>query len=417
MAQRVIRGKILDKDGNALAYTEVAPDGTQTRVYPHNDLYAHVLGYDSNGKAGLESVENFRLLTSNAFFVDRIINEFRDEKNIGDNVVTTLDPVLQSAAYHALGNQKGAVIVMEANTGKILALVSKSAFNPNTIVADWETLQSDENATLLNRAMQGAYPPGSTFKIVTTLEYMRENPNYAAFTFDCEGAVTYDGVTIHCFDNKAHGHQDLNTAFANSCNSAFVSMGLELNMNQYVDTARQLLFDKELPEIMPCRTSRFMLTESSESAEIMMTAMGQGQTSMSPYHMALITSAIANGGILMEPYMVSQIVSTDGAVISEKSPKKYADLMTSAEAAQLKAYMTSVVTMGTGTPLNGGNYTAAGKTGTAEYSSDKTRSHSWFTGFSNVDNPELVISVVIEGADNSGARSISVVKEVFNAYY
>jgi len=173
MADRVVRGKILDNAGNILAETIVSEDGTETRNYPYGEIFAHVVGYDSLGKSGLESTENFDLLTSNAFFLERLVKEVREEKNIGDNVVTTLDSVLQKTAYNALGSYKGAVLVMEASTGKVLAMVSKPTFNPNSIEEDWEWLTTDENSTLLNRAMQGAYAPGSIFKVITTLEYMR----------------------------------------------------------------------------------------------------------------------------------------------------------------------------------------------------------------------------------------------------
>ena len=138
MADRVVRGKILDQEGNVLAETVVSEDGTETRKYPHGDMFAHVVGYDVMGKSGLESTENFHLLTSNAFFLERVVKEIREEKNIGDNIVTTLDTKLQKKAYDALGNYKGAVMVMEASTGKVLAMVSKPTFNPNTITEDWE---------------------------------------------------------------------------------------------------------------------------------------------------------------------------------------------------------------------------------------------------------------------------------------
>ena len=149
----------------------------------------------------------------------------------------------------------------------------------------------------------------------------------------------------------------------------------------------------------------------------MMTAIGQGKTQVSPYHMTLISAAIANGGTLMQPYLVEQVENYTGTTISKNMPERYGTLMTSAEAAQLKEYMAGVVQNGTGKALNGGNYTVAGKTGTAEYSSDKAKSHSWFTGFTNVENPELVISVVVESADNSGMSAVSVAKQVLNAYY
>lgn len=417
MAERVVRGKILDQDGNVLAETLVAEDGTETRSYPYGDLYAHVVGYDSNGKAGLESTENFELLTSNAFFLERLEREIQEEKNIGDNIVTTLDTDLQKAAYNALGNYRGAVVVMEASTGKILAMVSKPTFNPNTIVEDWEWLTNDENSTLLNRATQGAYAPGSVFKLVTTLEYIRENDSYNEYNYYCEGEIEEDGTTIHCAGNYAHGSETLADSLAFSCNSSYVNMGLTLNINSFRNTAEDLLFNSKLPNILPYTESRFQLTSKSSTSEIMMTAMGQGKTQVSPYHMTLISAAIANGGNLMKPYLVDQVVNYTGNVISKNIPEKYEKLMTSDEASILKEYMSGVVEYGTGTALKNNFYSVAGKTGTAEYSSDKSKSHSWFTGFSNIENPEIVVTVVVESADQSGKSAVSVAKKVFDTYY
>lgn len=417
MADRVVRGEIQDKDGNVLAKTEVDSNGNETRVYPYGDLYAHVVGYDSHGKSGLESSENFNLLTSNASFLEKFIKEFKEEKNIGDNVITTLDTELQQAADDALGKYKGAVVVLEVTTGKILALVSKPNFDPNRIAKDWKELSASKESVLLNRATQGAYAPGSVFKLVTTLAYMRDEKNYADYNYNCTGEIKYEGTTIHCAKNKVHGMQDLMIALANSCNTSYSNIGLGLNMTQYRKTAKDLLFNSTLPSVLPYRKSGFQLDEKSSASEIMMTAIGQGKTQVSPYHMALITAGIANGGILMDPYLVDSVVSYTGEEIIKNMPKKYAQLMTSGEAAQLKEYMKAVVDSGTAGALKNSDYTVAGKTGTAEYSSDKEKVHSWFVGFTNMDNPELAISVVIESADNSGMSAVSVAKKVLNAYY
>ncbi len=417
MTDRVVRGSILDKDGQVLAETRVAEDGTETRYYPFGDLYAHVVGYDSYGKSGLESTENFDLLTSNAFFIERLVNTVKEEKNIGDNIITTLDTELQKAAYDALGYYKGAVVVMEASTGKVLAMVSKPTFNPNTLYKNWSSLSSSENAELLNRATQGAYAPGSVFKIVTALEYMRENSDYGNYNYNCEGEINHKDTIIHCANSTVHGEETLKSAFANSCNSAFSDIGLSLSISKYQDTAKDLLFNTKLPSLLPSSQSKFQLTKKSEDYEIMMTAMGQGKTQVSPYHMTLVSAAIANGGVLMKPYLVDEVVNYTGTSISKNYPEKYKRLMTTEEASVLKEYMTEVVTNGTGVSLSWENYTVAGKTGTAEYSSDKTKSHSWFTGFSNVDNPELVITVIVESADNSGMSAVTVAKRILNAYY
>ena len=309
---------------------------------------------------------------------------------------------------------------MEADTGKILSMVSKPDFDPNSLSSNWDYLNSDEeNSPLLNRATSGSYAPGSVFKIVTTLAYMRQNSDYSSYSYDCYGSITEGDVTIRCFDSTVHGLQDLRQAFANSCNSAFSNIGLGLDISGYRDTAEDLLFNSELPSVLDYTKSSFALDEDSDTAEIMMTAMGQGETTVSPYHMALITQAIANGGTLMEPYLVESVTNYTGTEVRRNVPKSYARLMSSEEAAQLKEYMTAVVNEGTGSELSGRSYTVAGKTGTAEYSlTDGERTHSWFVGFTNVDNPELVISVITEGSDGSaGGKAVSIAGTILDSYY
>lgn len=421
-ADRIIRGSITDRDGNVLAETNVGDDGSENRSYPYGAAFAHVVGYSNTdaGKSGLESIENFELLTSNAFFTEKLMNEFKDEKNMGDTVVTTLDADLQQAAYNALGENKGAIVILDPSTGKILSMVSGPTFDPNNIAADYAALNTDEEQSpLLNRATQGQYAPGSTFKIVTALEYMREHSDYANYTYDCAGSITVDDVTIHCFDSTVHGLEDLRSSFANSCNSSFANIGTTLDRASYRTTAEELLFNKKLPSVLDYSKSSFQIDETSGTGNMMMTAMGQGETLVSPYHMALITSAVANGGTLMEPYLVDKVTNYNGAEIRKNVPKSYKKLMTSDEAAQLKDYMSAVVSEGTGVLLSGQSYTVAGKTGTAEYSMDDgEKTHSWFVGFTNVDNPELVISVIIEGYDgNAGAKAVPIAKQILDSYY
>lgn len=416
LADRVVRGKILDRNGKVLAQTEVSEDGTETRDYPYDSMFAHVVGYTDQGKSGLESEMNFELLTSNAFFLEKFYQEFKDQKNIGDNVVTTLDVKLQEAAYNALGSSKGAVVVIEPDTGKILAMVSKPDFNPGNVKKNWESLNANEEAVLLNRATQGHYVPGSTFKLVTALEYMREQGSLSAYSYDCTGKIEAGSNSIHCFGGKVHGKVDFRDSLAYSCNTSFCNIGADLDVGKFQKTAKELLFNSKLPGKFPYKKSSFSLKKNAGTAEKMMTSMGQGQTQMSPYHMVLITSAIANGGILMEPYLVDSVTNYKGVVIDENKPERYKKLMTAQEASELKNYMTSVTDYGTASVLRGKKYTSAGKTGTAEYSSDKEKDHSWFTGFSNVDNPDLAISVIIESSDGT-AKAVNVAKEVFDAYY
>jgi cell division protein FtsI/penicillin-binding protein 2 len=416
LADRIKRGRILDKNGRVLAETVTGKGGLEYRKYPYGDMFAHVVGYTAKGKTGIESIENSALLTSNAFFLEKFRNELKDEKNLGDNVVTTLDVNIQEAAYEALGSSKGAVVAIEPNTGKIVAMVSKPDFDPNTISEDWEELNEDDSGVLVNRATQGQYAPGSTFKVITALEFMRQDSGYAGYSYKCSGKIKAGSNTIHCYGGKVHGKVDLKDSLAYSCNTSFCSIGSELKISSFRKTTKELLFDSKLPSELPYNKSKFALGEHAGTAERMMTAMGQGQTQVSPYHMALITSAIANSGTLMRPYLVDSVTNHTGTIVSKNRPDKYKELMSAKEAAKLKKYMESVTDYGTASVLSNAGYTTAGKTGTAEYSSDKGKDHSWFIGIANVDNPDLVVSVVIEASDGT-AKAVNVAKEVFDAYY
>ena len=383
LADRVLRGSITDKNGEVLAQTVTNDDGSETREYPEGEVFAHVVGYAAKGKSGLESSQNFNLLTSNAFFLEKLANEFKDQKNTGDTVVTTLDVNLQNAAYNALGDNKGAVVVMEPSTGKILAMVSKPSFDPNNVSENWDALNNDENS----------------------------------YSFECNGEFSQNGATIHCYNSTAHGEENLTDSVANSCNSSFSNIGLQLDKAEWRKTAKQMLFNSKLPGDVKYNESSFRLKTDAGDADTMMTAIGQGETQVSPYHMAMLVSAIANGGKLMKPYLVDKITNYAGTTVKKYMPESYKELMTSSEAAQLTEYMKAVVDYGTGAALSGASYTVAGKTGTAEVSEDGNTVHSWFVGFSNMDNPELAISVCVEDADTATITGVSVAKQVFDSYY
>jgi len=406
----------MSSDGEVLAQTNVSEDGTEERSYPYNNVFAHVVGYDSNGKSGLESEANFQLLSSHEFFLNQIRNEFMGTKNTGDTVVSTLNADLQTTAYNSLGDRRGAVVALEPSTGKILALVSKPDFDPNTISENWDTLVNDEtNSSLLNRATMGQYPPGSTFKVVTALDYFRTRGSFNGFSFDCQGSITKENHTIQCYNGEVHGTEDFYTAFANSCNCAFAEIGTELGGVSLLKTSEDLLFNKKLP-LTSYRKSSFTLNGSSGIPLIMQTAIGQGNTLVSPMHMALITSAIANDGLLMKPYLIDKVTNAGGDTIRTTEPTDYKRLMTSNEAALLGKLMEGVVQNGTASALNGRGYTVAGKTGSAEYDENGS-SHSWFIGYSNVDKPDLVVAIIVEGGGTGSEAAVPIAADLFDAYY
>lgn len=251
LAQRVVRGKILSSDGKVLAETRTNTDGSETRNYPYGSIFAHVVGHSTEGKTGVELMENFNLLTSSGNPVENLQLRLKGEKTIGDNAITTLNVDLQKLAYDALGSYRGAIVVSEPSTGKILAMVSKPDYDPNpsSLNVKWDSLVQDTDKTscLLNRATQGLYPPGSTFKIFTALEYIREHSDYNKFQYNCKGTETQDGFTVNCYRNHVHGTLNLKNAFAKSCNSCFAYLGTQLSINQFKKNNEQMLFNRDLP--------------------------------------------------------------------------------------------------------------------------------------------------------------------------
>lgn len=420
LAKQNIRGKILSRDRDILAETVVDSNGNESRRYPYENLFAHAVGYSTKGKTGIEAMANIHLLTSNAFIGEKIKNEMDSSKNLGDNIVTTLDVDLQETAYRSLGVYSGAIVVSEPKTGKILAMVSKPDYDPNEIAAIWEDVISDKSSSVLvNRATQGLYPPGSTFKIITALEYFREQAsNVDSYSYNCNGSyVSNDGHKINCYHKTRHGREDFRKSFEKSCNSSFVNIGLSLDLSKMMQTTNELLFNTPLPTNIVSNKSSYILTENAEQYDVMQTVIGQGKTQITPLHLNLITSAIANGGEAMRPYVIDHIENYKGTTIKQYSKTSVGNIMTSDEAVFLQELMVSVVEEGTASKLKGLSYTAAGKTGSAEFNAEKGESHAWFTGFAPAENPEIAITIIVEGAGSGGDYAVPIAKRIFDDYF
>lgn len=421
LEERLIRGDIVSRNGTILATTIVSDEGAVERFYPFKKVFSHVVGYSTNGVLGIESIDNFKLLECDDSIVIRVKNDLSGEKNHGNTVVTTLDERLQKAAYEALGDKKGAIIVMNPTNGDILASVSKPDFDPNLINENWEMLNQEGNdSPLLNRTYLGKYPPGSTFKIVTALEYIKENySNYKEYAYDCYGTFSYKGSEINCYHGQAHGEVDFNLSFAKSCNSSFANIASTLRKAKFKETCEDLLFNKELP--LPFSYSKGVtdITEYSTTDDILQTGIGQGKTLVSPAQMCLITCAIVNDGVLMQPRVVSKIESYSGKTVEKVDVREYGTLMEERYADIIKELMRDVVTDGTGTKLNKSKrYIAGGKTGSAEYSSsDKSKSHAWFTGYAQTEDDIVCVTVLVEDGGTGADSAVPVAKSVFDAYF
>lgn len=419
LSEKNYRGTIYSKDGEVLAETTINSDDTEERVYPYDNTFAHIIGYIGSGKSGIESMGNYYLSNSNIDLIQKATNSDNNEKNAGDNIYTTLDVALQEAAYKALGVYDGAVIVTDISTGKILAMVSKPDFDPNEISTNWEKLVEDtENAPLLNRVTQGLYPPGSTFKIITALEYLRENTDtYQHYSYNCTGIYQLGENTISCYHGEKHGQVDFYDSFVESCNTSFVNIGLSLDSSQFSNTLEQLLFMQELPINLSYSKSSISIDEETSDFNIAQSVIGQGKTQMTPMHLNMITQAIANNGILMSPYVIERVESANGKLIEQFNPEKYGELMTVEEATILTEMMTGVVEDGTASKLSGYSYSAAGKTGSAEYNATKGASHAWFTGFAPAEDPQICVTVIVEGAGNGGDYAVPIARRIFDAYF
>lgn len=416
-ADSIIRGNILASDGTVLAETIVDENGNESRYYPMGRIFSHAVGTSDINQSGVELAQNFYMLQSNGNPLLNALNDIRGGKNQGDQVVTTLDTALQETAYNALGYNDGAVIAIEPTTGKILAMVSKPDYDPNTLVWDYDTIVSEEgNDMLLNKVTSGLFIPGSIFKTLTSLAYIRSGADYNNYYYTCEGQINLGGEEyISCFDHTVHGGENFWESYAYSCNSSFGNIGLSLPKNLLKETCESLLFNQQLPTSLPHTKSAFNMSENASDWDVAATSIGQGHTQVTPLQMAMITSAIANGGNLMKPYMVDSIVTAGGGRRVKKFlPEAYDQILSTQEANLLSQLMEGVTEYGTASSLSGYGYTVAGKTGTAEVSG--RGDNSWFIGYAPAEHPKIAICVLVENDEGYYESALPVANALLQNY-
>ncbi len=403
--ESIKRGDILDRDGEILATSTATEDGGYEREYPRGRMAAHITGYSSVGKTGVEAAENFALMKLQNELLQRISHVVRKTALQGNSVALTVDMDIQTTAGNLLGSRKGAIVAIEPSTGRILALQDYPDFDPNTVEAQWDTLKEDKNSPLVNRATQGLYPPGSTFKTVTALAGIENLPDWEGFTVECTGEREFQDKVIHCYNNKAHGTVDMKQALAVSCNCYFAALAEEIGAGTLAKTMRQVGMDADSHFELETSRNSISLTRGATESELVETAIGQGRTSVTPLYMAMLAAAIANGGRMMQPYIVDHLVYPDGTEAKNTVPEKLADICSAETAALLTEMMTAVVSEGTGRAAAVSGVTVAGKTGTAENATGND--HSWFIGFAPAENPQVAVAVLIEDANTGSATPIA----------
>lgn len=407
----VHRGDIYDVSGILLAETVKNNDGTLNRIYHKKNLYSHVIGYYSKvyGKSLLE--REFDSILNGRGDISLNISDIKK----GFNINLTIDNKIQEAAYKALDGRKGAVVAMHPKTGEIYAMVSLPDFDPNSysLESNWNDIVENIDSPLINRAISGLYPPGSTFKIVTSAAAFESGATDRVF--EDKGKFELDGLVVNNYNNESFGKITFNEAFKFSSNQVFCTLGAELGGEKLTDIAERFGIGQ----------ARDFDIETSESTigykkltdkDCALLAIGQGKLLVSPLDMLLICSTIANNGDTVKPYLVSSATKESGTVVYKSIKKSLGTPISSECASFLKELMVETVKSGTGKNAGLSNVIVAGKTGTAE--NEKEKAHSWFVGFAPAEDPQIAISVILENDGGSGGSTAApVAKKVFNAFF
>ncbi|SJZ85645.1 peptidoglycan D,D-transpeptidase FtsI family protein [Garciella nitratireducens] len=401
----ILRGSIYDRNHILLAYSTQAKDLSQTRHYEYGSLYSHIIGYSNKtlGKEGLEKTYNKELLNISESPSYNEIRKIMAQSNFqqkGNNLILTINHNLQQYTNDILGKQKGSIIAMNPNNGEIYAMVSYPNFDPNTMEKDWESIHQNEDSPLINRATQGLYAPGSIFKIITTTSAL-EHQNIDT-DFYCKGQININGRDFKDYNSTAHGSINLHQAFVKSCNVSFGQIALQLGKDSLKETAEKFMLNQKIPFDITTNISKFS-KDSMDALDLAYTGIGQGKTLVTPLNMAMMVSAIANDGNMVQPLLVKEIISSDGEQIKEQETKVLSRTMNRETASLIKDMMIDVVNKGTGKKAKLSYVQVAGKTGTAEVEGQKN--HTWFVGFAPAEQPKVAVVVILENSGSTGGNT------------
>lgn len=401
----VRRGGILDRNGEILATTTAG-----RRLYPRGEVAAPVTGYVSEryGKAGLEAAANAWLagLTGR----EAVRNNLRrlvGVSGVGYDIILTLDLAVQAKAMELLDGRRGAVVVLDPHTGDVLALASAPSFHPARVEKEWPLLSQSKEAPLLNRAVSGLYPPGSVAKLFTAAAALRANPALAAKKYYCPGYLMVEGRRLGCL--RPHGWVGLKQALQYSCNVAMASLALDLGSKELARAAPDFGFNRPVPFVMPTAASSFP-QGSLDANALAEAAIGQGEVLVTPLHVALLTAAVANGGVILEPRLIAAVRDGEGRLVPLPGGEQWLAPMPAPVARFLAEAMAAAVEDGTAKGASLPQVKVAGKTGTAE--NPHGPPHAWFTGFAPASSPQVVVTVVLENAGSGGEAAAPVAREI-----
>ena len=445
----IAAGMLLDRTGLRLAYTDDDGQRQYVGVKEFRRSMCHVMGDVYGQTIGAESMFAKYLLGFDQGIADEFEQLIGAQQRVGSTVLLTVDADLCEYAYDLMDDYWGAVVLMNYKTGEVLASVSQPTFDPNYmedyISGDRELAAS----AMVNRATMGRYTPGSTFKIVTMIAALRYLPDVQSRTFDCDGALVFDRESgkylpdvrvndedftqsdeekieydreqegaedtgaepaaselysiVRDYHSEYHGEIDIFKAFAASCNTTFAKLAMEIGPNKLAKVAKELgIGDEFLFDDIMLYGSSF--EKGDTQLNVAWSGVGQYKDIMTPMQTCMLTAAIANDGVMMEPRLLYKVADSNNRVKYTAPSSTYKAVLTAAEAEFLQEAMVQVVDSGTGTRAAVDGLTVGGKTGTAEISSDKAvKTHAWFTGFILDDQHPLAVTVILEQAGGGGS--------------
>jgi len=405
---RITRGRILDRNGEVLAETVLGPDGTPQRIY-RDPGAVHVVGFDSPrlGAAGVEAIAAGPLVGRTQETPQDTLHDLLRDDRVGADVSLTLDATLQRVAEEAMGGAPGAVVAIDPRTGDVLAMVSNPTFNPGFNEEEWEALRSDPNSPLLNRATQGLYTPGSTFKTVTMAAALTHGLVSLNTPAQCPEEIFVDGVSI-VSRNEPPGKQTrtASDAYAYSCNTYFAQLGLEVGAERLEAMAEAFGLTDAPPFDLPTAPGQLSATPGflDSDAGLAASAFGQGELQLTPLHLALITAAVANNGQAPQPRL-----------FLDDEPSTWRTAMSPEVAQALATMMEHGVTDGWASTAAIAGRRIGGKTGSAEISAEAS-SHALFIAFASVGDPRIAVAVVKEHAGAGSTQAGPVARAVIEAW-
>ncbi len=410
------RGSIVARDGTVLAQSSA-----HGRIYPLGRAFAHALGYASPryGTSGLESVFNADL-APRPVGNDPVV-QFEQVLHLrppapalrGATVITTIDPVIEQTLYAALAAYpRAAGVVLDPRTGEVLALASVPSFNPAGIDAEFASLLNDPASPLLDRALDGLYPPGSTFKIFTAATALSDGVATMQSTYDDPGYYVIGDFTVHDDEGEATGVRDLTGAFAASSNVDFAQIALGIGSARWYAAARKWGIGEPMGFTLPLERDRLPRHADMTPGVLGQLGFGQADLLVTPMRMATIAATIAAGGTTPRPYLVGAI-RRNGHDRPVGNPIALATPISGTVAAQIRGMMVAVVAAGTGTSAALPGVQVAGKTGTA--TNPAGRSHSWFVAFAPAGAPRAAVAIIVENAGYGAAVAAPIARRVLAA--